>query len=395
MVSSRHGNRIMTLLPMACDGVGPSFTCLHISNGMHAAAQPVEVFAIRRRIAKPAVRLHTMLPGPLAILPYKRVVPLAARLLERRFLAQIREGDIAYLWPSASLEVHRVLKERGIPIVLEGINTRMASARRILDAAYDAFGIPPTHGITDRRIAEEEEKYTYASAIFAPNREVERALAGSPLQDRFLSASYGVDVSRASPERRYDRGVRPLTFMFCGYACVRKGVHHLLEAWKKMGGPHRLQFVGAIEPAIAERYRDLLASDRVDLVGFVNDVHPWFAKADVFLMPSLEEGGPQVTYEAALHGLPIIASPMGASRMGDRQGTMLIVDPGRTDDLAQAMTRLVEDFELRAELGREARTHAAEFHWPDVGARRGRLLLEAFPAESVQMPGRGVSFHHF
>ncbi len=376
-------NRIMTLLPMACDGVGPSFTCLQIAAGMHGAGQPVEVFAIRRRVAAVSLPLHVVLPGPLAWLPYQRVVGRAARRLEQQFLASLRDGDIAYLWPSASLEMHRLLQARGIPVVLEGINTRMKSARRILDAAYDAFGIPPAHGITDARIAEEEEKYHHAAAIFAPNREVERALAGSPLQDRFLPASYGVDVSRASPERQYDRSGGALTYLFCGYACVRKGVHHLLDAWGRMAGPHKLQFVGRIEPAIAERYRDLLASDRVEVVGFVQDVHPWFARADVFLMPSLEEGGPQVTYEAALHGLPIIASPMGAGRIGDSAGAMLTVDPARTDDMVQAMTRLAGDADLRATLGREARARAFGFDWAEVGARRGRLLQAAFPGGAV------------
>jgi len=387
MTSSYPATRIMTLLPMACDGVGPSFTCLHIAGGMHLGGQPVEVFAIRRRVARsslpPSLPLHVVLPGLLAWAPYQRVVQGATRRLEQRFLAALRPGDIAYLWPSVSLQMHKTLHNRGIPVVLEGINTRMKSARAILDAAYDAFGIAPAHGITDERIAEEEEKYHLAAAIFAPNREVERALAGSPLQDRFLPASYGVDVSRASPERQYDRAgdrsTRPLTFLFCGYACVRKGVHHLLDAWARMDGPHKLQFIGRIEPAIAERYRDLLASDRVQVVGFVQDVHPWFAKADVFLMPSLEEGGPQVTYEAALHGLPIIASPMGAARIGDTEGALLTVDPARTDDLVQAMTRLAEDADLRATLGREARTRAFGFDWADVGARRGRLLQAAFP----------------
>ena len=378
MKPSERARRVMILLPMACDGVGPSFTCLQIAGGMHLDGQKVEVFAIRRRVAPPMLPLHLVLPGSLALLPYQRVVSWAARRLEQRYLASLRDGDIAYLWPSASLAMHKTLQARGIPVVMEGINTRMQSAKRILDAAYGAFGIPPAHGITEERIAEEEEKYRHASAIFAPSRAVEQALAGSPLQDRFLPASYGVDVSRASPERRHDRKERPLTFMFCGYACVRKGVHHLLDAWQRMGGGHKLQFVGRIEPVIAERYRDLLTSDRVEVVGFVQDVHPWFAKADVFLMPSLEEGGPQVTYEAALHGLAIIASPMGASRIGDTAGALLTVDPARTDDMVQAMTALAEDPDLRAALGREARLRAFGFDWADAGARRGRLLQAAF-----------------
>jgi len=296
------------------------------------------------------------------------------------------EGDIAYLWPSASLEAHRILHARGIPVVLEGINTRMASAKRILDDAYDAFGTAPVHGITETRIAEEEAKYGYASAIFAPSRSVEAALKGSPLEHRILPASYGVDVSRASPKRNYDTGSRPLTFLFCGYACVRKGVHHLLDAWKRMPEPHRLRLVGRIEPAIADRYHDLLASDRIEVVGFVRDVHPHFAAADVFVMPSLEEGDPLVTYEAALHGLPIVASSMGAGRMGDSPGAMEIVDPADVETLTTILSDLATMKTRREELGQTVWHLARGFGWPEVGARRAIALQALFSPERSALP---------
>ena len=344
--------------------------------GAHLAGYEVDIFATRRRIPRPPVSIHTPVVGPLSYLPYRWVSEQAAQRIERQFLQSVRLGDIAYLWPAASLETHRILHDRGIPVVLEGINTRMASAKRILDAAYEAFGAPPAHNITEARIAEEEEKYTYASAIFAPNRNVEAALKGSPLEHRIIPSSYGVNTKKASPERDYADHGRPLTFLFCGYACVRKGMHFLLDAWARTPGRHKLQIVGRIEPLIAKRYADLLAEDRIEVIGFVKDVHPWFAKADVFVFPSLEEGGPQVTYEAALHGLPIIASPMGASRLGDTEGTMLIVNPADTVALAAEMERLAGSVPLRREMGGIARAAVNDFDWDAVGRARMVVLTE-------------------
>lgn len=290
----------------------------------------------------------------------------------------VRPGDIAYLWPAVSLETHRILHKRGIPIVLEGINTRMASAKQILDAAYKALGAEPAHGITEARIAEEEKKYTYASAIFTPSHNVETALKGSSLEHRFISASYGVDTTKASPERNYADHGRSLTFLFCGYACVRKGVHFLLEAWKRFHGPHKLQLVGKVEPLIAERYADVLESDRVETVGFVKNVHPWFAGADIFVFPSLEEGDPLVTYEAALHGLPIIASPMGAGRIGEVPGTVTVVEPRDEGALLNAMETLAGSRSIREQLGRAARAAAMEYDWNLVGAKRAEDLIRHF-----------------
>lgn len=370
---------------MACDGVGPSFTCLQIAEGMDKAGYKTDVYAIRQRAAKTGVPLHLAFPGPLRALPYKKVSRIGHKMIEKIYLSHIREGDIAYLWPGASLEMHRILRRRGNPIVLEGINTRMASAKRTLDAAYERFGAKPAHNITAARIEEEEEKYALASAIFAPSKAVEQALIGSPLERAILSSSYGVDERRASEERSYQPIDPAPVFIFCGYACIRKGFHHLLEAWRKVPAPYRLRVVGRIEPAIQERYADLLASDRIDVVGFVQDVHPWFARSDIFVMPSLEEGDPLVTYEAALHGLPILASPMGGGRMADTASSMQIINPDDTESFAQAMVDLAQSREKCAYIGRSARRLVRNFHWKDVGKRRGALLKEKFVATEADL----------
>ena len=136
--------------------------------------------------------------------------------------------------------------------------------------------------------------------------------------------------------------------------------------------------VGQIEPVIADRYRDLLASDRVEVAGFVKDVHAQFARADVFVIPSLEEGDPLVTYEAALHGLPILASTIGAGRMGDTPRVMEIIDPVDTAAFADALARLADSAELRESLGRSVRGLVSSFSWSDVGARRADALQARF-----------------
>lgn len=378
---------IRTLLPMACDGVGPSMTCLNLMNGAWNAGYKSDLYVNRLRMPPPDVPTVSTLPGLLRYLPHSRLRSMVSRQTEERFMASLRPGDIAYLWPAASLQIHRHLKERGIPIILEGINTRMKSAKAILDEAYEAFGTPPAHTITQERIEEEEEKYTYAQAIFAPNKHVESALLDSPLKDALLPTSYGVDVTKASPPRDYAQprqGVGAgLVFLFCGYACIRKGIHFLLDAWQKVEGPHTLRLVGNIEPIVADRYRSQLSDERIDIIGFVDDVHKQFAQADIFVMPSLEEGGPQVTYEAALHGLPTIASPMGASRLGDTVGSMLIVDPWNTEELAEKMNILATSDEARNALGSTARSLAFDFHWPDVGARRAAQLDALFPKGAI------------
>jgi glycosyltransferase involved in cell wall biosynthesis len=367
--------RLRTLLPMACDGVGPSYICFRLVEGAWRAGAPADLFVNRRRIPAGPMPMHASMPGPLAALPHGWVQRPASWLLEQRYRRSIREGDIAYLWPAVSLETHRILHAAGVPIVLEGINTRMAAAKAVLDAAYDAFGAPPGHSITQARIDEEDEKYALATTIFAPSPGVERALAGTALADRFLPSSYGVDTTMAPPRASSEkRGT--IEFLFCGYACIRKGVHHILDIWPKMPTTARLRLVGAIEPVVAERYRDLLGGERVETLGFVKG--PWqaYAEADVFVFPSLEEGDALVTYEAALHGLPIVATPAGAGRIGAETGCALTVPPGDPEALLETLLALHDDPGHRAAAGAASREAVGRYDWNAVGARRARMLCD-------------------
>lgn len=360
---------------MPADGIGPSHTCARLAGGMARRGADIDLMVARMRDEHTTANVTALLPGPLGHLPYRPIAKPAALILERWYLKRIRSGEIAWLWPSVSLDLQKRLARNGFTIVLEGINTRMAHAKPLLDAAYDAFAAPPGHGITEARIAEEEEKLALADAIFAPSPQVEAALAGSPLENRYLRSSYGVDTSERHPSPvRSDRPQDRVTYLFCGYACVRKGVHHLLELWPRMPANARLKLVGRIEPVIAERFRDLLASDRVETVGFTRDVGPHYASADVFVFPSLEEGDPLVCYEAALHGLPAVTSPAGAGRMGAERGTATIVNPTDTDAFEAALMLLHSDPERRRAEGAAAARIVKDYDWNEVGAARIDLL---------------------
>lgn len=344
---------------------------------MARAGADIDLMVARMREEETVPNVTVMLPGPLGHLPYKPLSKPASRILERWYLNRICPGEIAWLWPSVSLRLQKKLVSAGIRVVLEGINTRMAHAKPLLDAAYEAFGASPGHGITDARIAEEEEKLALAESIFAPSPQVEAALSGSHLENRFLSSSYGVDTSAFRSPRTADGSRQDhVTYLFCGYACVRKGAHHLLDLWPRMPGNATLKIVGRIEPVIAERYRDLLSSSRVEAVGFTRKVSPHYASADVFVFPSLEEGDPLVSYEAASHGLPAVTSPAGAGRMGTEHGTATIIDPTDMDEFEAALLALHFDPERRRTEGAQAARIVQDYDWDRVAAARIGLLEE-------------------
>lgn len=80
------------------------------------------------------------------------------------------------------------------------------------------------------------------------------------------------------------------------------------------------------------------------------------ASADVFVLPSLNEGLPMSVLEAMSWGLPVITSPVGGIPEIVRDGfNGLLVPPTDIPALANAMQTLIEDEALRLQMGANAR----------------------------------------
>jgi len=367
------------LFPMYCTGSGVSYTCLSLAGAMRRAGADAVVYmcAADRELSRPWLR--TAVPGWLKRPVYRLFRSQAAirTWTEFRFIRQVRPGSVVYLWPGVCLATYRGLKDLGCSIVVERINCHRATALRVLDEAYRCCGLPAGHGISEEAVADETQKLLLADFIFSPSPMVRCALQETGIRpETIIDTSYGWDPDRHTPRDHMPQD--GFTALFVGRLCVRKGVHLLLEAWRRAAIPGgRLVLAGFLEPEV-ERLcgRDLARSDVV-LPGFVRDVAELYSRADVFAFPSLEEGGPQVTYEAMACGLPVLVSPMGAGAVARDGLDGCVRDPYDVDGWAQALRELAADAALRNRLGAAGRSRAREFVWESVGAQRIAALRNA------------------
>lgn len=102
------------------------------------------------------------------------------------------------------------------------------------------------------------------------------------------------------------------------------------------------------------------------------EVRREYLGADVFCLPSLQEGFGIAFLEAMAAGLPIVAARAGAVPEVAAEGeAALLAPPGDAAALAGALVRLLKDAELRARLGEGGRRRVRRYAWPEVA----RLFL--------------------
>jgi len=371
---------IKALFPVYNTGEALSHICLSLCEQMRDSRTRVELMIPSSEPSGRRAFTRDAVPPPLRRVTYKfkMLRDRVDALLAARFLRWVRDGEIAYLWPSCPISVFRELKRRGNRIVTERINCHTAVAKQILDDAYARLGRPPGHGITDAMVATEREELALTDHVFSPSPQVTRSLLAQGVDaHKLLETSYGWDpdrIARGGTQPRRDGGV---TVAFAGNLCIRKGTHLLLESWARAGIQGRLLLAGTIEPEIARICAAHLARSDVQSLGHVRDIGAVLRAADIFAFPTIEEGDPLVTYEAMSCSLPLLVSPMGAGR-GARDGPEgMIIDPYDQEGWINALRKLSQDAELRRTFGAAGAARAREFTWVKVAANRRRQLLES------------------
>jgi glycosyltransferase involved in cell wall biosynthesis len=111
------------------------------------------------------------------------------------------------------------------------------------------------------------------------------------------------------------------------------------------------------------------------------------ASCDVFLFPSLRDGGGAVVVEAMAAGKPVVCLDLAGPGMHVVDGCGIKVTPHSPEqvvgEMATALGRLYSDKEFRLRMGRKARERAVrEYHWDRLGERlqkiyEGALGLQA------------------
>jgi glycosyltransferase involved in cell wall biosynthesis len=163
-----------------------------------------------------------------------------------------------------------------------------------------------------------------------------------------------------------------------------KGLMHLAAGFRalsrEMPGA-RLVVIG--DGPYTEELASQVPPDKVVFTGQVTGekLARLYASSDVFAFPSETETFGNVVVEAQATGLPVVVADRGAARENMREGvTGLVVDPRDPEAWCRTLKQLLEDANLRQQMGSAAQAFAQRYRM-DEAARGtfeeyGRILDE-------------------
>jgi glycosyltransferase involved in cell wall biosynthesis len=281
---------------------------------------------------------------------------------DRMCARRLPECDVFYGYSMASLRSMTVARRHGALSVVHAATSYVPRLRRVLEMECRRLGIEneAVGTIVARRAVRE---YAEADLI-----RVQSTLVRDSLLDAGISAAKialippAVDLEAFRPAGGREH---QLNFVVCfvGAFSVRKGIHHLLKAWDLVAdNGSRLVLHGGYGNRWGKSVLARAVARGDVIVRGGGAPHATYAEADICVVPSIEDGFCYVVLEAMACGLPVIVTDqVGAKDIVCDGVEGFVVPAGEPVALADRITRLRADAELRRRMGEAARRRA-ELH---------------------------------
>jgi glycosyltransferase involved in cell wall biosynthesis len=270
---------------------------------------------------------------------------------------------------------HTVLTTRWREHLLSGLAVRIFGRRRPRQIMFLGQYIVPREDLKRRLI------FRLADRVIVNAHEIRRGLEQRPWIDpgRISVVIGGLDLSiwrprweidcmTAAGALRRNLGISfsaPLLLNVGSLTPVKDhaGLLRTVNFLRERISDVRLLILGEgfLRHELAGLCRLLGLQDTVLMPGFMADVAPAMAAADLLVHSSYNEGMAWVLIEAAASGLPAVATDVSGTRLAVDAGISgLIVPPHDPQELARALEELLADPDRRRSMGRQARSLAEE-----------------------------------
>lgn len=296
----------------------------------------------------------------------------------RRFAGWYR---CIYGMEHSSLETFRRQKASGGLCILRQVMAHGRVALEVTRSQLEAykeyaderatFFLQDMHRSLDRK----EEEYRLADLIMVNSNFVKDTFIKCGIdKDKIASVPTGCP-GVAHTAARSGTGAQKLIFLFAGRLSLRKGLIYLIEAWRMLnaGNHAELWLVGQREVP-EELLKKNISGIRYFGALSSSELPPLYARADVFVLPTLLEGLAYVVLEALSAGLPVITTrESGCGTFVNDGVNGIIVESADSQSLRSAMEWAIKNRARLPDMGKASLEQARS--WTLEDSNRAHLKV--------------------
>lgn len=184
---------------------------------------------------------------------------------------------------------------------------------------------------------------------------------------------FGVDCQMFQPVTNdINRQLSNIRISFIKHLKLKYGPDYLIKAMALILAKHKdvelvMAGAGEMKNDLIQLAKSLNISDHISLTGPIphQRVPLLLSQTDIFVMPSINESFGVAAVEAQAMGIPVVATNVGGVPEAVVHGvTGILVEPKSEQGLADAILTLIENPELRMQMGKAGRQHVLDkYDW--------------------------------
>jgi L-malate glycosyltransferase len=180
----------------------------------------------------------------------------------------------------------------------------------------------------------------------------------------------GVDINQFYPNTAFNQ---EFTIISTSRLIKRKGIDYLIDAFidfKKKYNDSCLIIIGDgdLKDELINKVSNAGINNKVTFLGTIkhDDLPDFYQNADVFVLPSLNEGMSNSLLEAMASGLAIIATDTGGVKELINEENGFIINQKNSADIFSSLEKLYKNKDLLIKIKKNNREKSTNFSWKQV-----------------------------
>ncbi len=254
---------------------------------------------------------------------------------------------------------------------------------------YNLFKIPAMESFYDKLFCKNIDRY--AKKVFCKTNMSAEYLHHKGINNTLVTG-VGLDVERfekeinINPETQtvLDNMINHTNLLYIGSISKRKNVSLIIQAFNIVSEKDsnvQLVLIGKGNPDYVSYCKSLASNKAKEHIVWVDHLENAqtkfvYEKANIFLLPSIQEIFGMVLLEAMYFGLPVISShSAGADTLIQNNRNGIIVEEFDSNKWAKEILHLLENGQLRKKLGDAAHdTITTEFMWKNIAEKMKKYI---------------------
>ena len=287
------------------------------------------------------------------------------------------DADVLLSFAGVGRKSGKKAKENNKIYICDSTSAHIIEQNNLLAEEYNDI-VKRKFQINPKVIESKIEEYRNANLILVPSNFVKKSFEKHNFKNiRVLNLNSS--INNFYPHKKIKRSAEFFDIMFIGQLSLQKGLHYLIDAFKKFKHPKKRLHIIGHHSEDKEFFEKKMVHENIIHYGQMKqeEINTLANKCHVNVLPSIQDGWGLVVSQSSAAGCPnIVSENVGALDFVKKYKTGFSVPIKNSNSILEKFELLCDDKSLWKELSSNGIKHSGESTWEEYIKKLEKIVLD-------------------